>query len=194
MELGEIAKQAIETARAVCNDSVMLAKLAEAGGQSPQQVANRMLDELERQLSGVRETAVVAEADTSKLRSLLMQALKMLPEESPEEEPPAEESSDALQNIGLALESHDATDEDTANLTEAEAATMETGRRAPVIVDFQMITPGPGNKRDRHYYPADVLKRDIGVFGEAAYSLWMENNRKEQDEHHDGRGSPVAGG
>jgi hypothetical protein len=78
-------------------------------------------------------------------------------------ESPAEES-DTLQNYGLALESHDATDEDTANLTEAEAAVVETGRRAPVIVDFQMIRPGAGNKRDNHYYPADVLKRDIGVF------------------------------
>jgi len=176
MKPGEIARQAIETARAVCNDSVMLAKLAEAKGKSTQQVANRMLDELAQELE--KSTKVVeADTDMGKLRSLLAQALKMLPEESSEEEPPAEES-DALQNVGLALESHDATDEDTANLTEAEAATVETGRRAPVIVDFQMITPGPGNKKDNHYYPADVLKRDIGVFGEA--DVFATDHKAEQ--------------
>ena len=250
MELGEIAKQAIETARAVCNDSVMLAKLAEAGGQSPQQVANRMLDELEKQLGESAETqSDEAEmpgglsVDESVLGSLqdfanrVQSAFTARFETNPNDYPrdyytrdvfdsssklgavlivddhregatfavtyaqietgfdfqprgewrramltytlesPAEES-DALQNVGLALESHDATEEDTANLTEAEAATVETGRRAPVIVDFQMITPGPGNKRDRHYYPADVLKRDISVFGEA--DVFATDHKAEQ--------------
>lgn len=166
MELGEIARQAIETARAVCNDSVMLAKLAEAGGKSPQQIANRMLDELEKQLEQASET--VAESAVVKLRKLLAEALNVL----------SENGIADLCNVGLALESHDATDEDTANLTVSEAAAVETGRRAPVIVDFQMIKPGPGNKKDNHYYPADVLARDIGVFGEA--DVFATDHKAEQ--------------
>ena len=70
-----------------------------------------------------------------------------------------------MESSGLAVEvARDATDEDTAALSEAEAAAVETGRRAPVVIDFQVLTPGPGNKRDGHYYPADVVKRDIHVF------------------------------
>ena len=166
MKPGEIARQAIETARAVCNDSVMLAKLAEAQGKSPQQVANRMLDELEKQLEQANDT--VAESAAVKLRKLLAEALDVL----------GENGTADLRNVGLALASHDATDEDTANLTESEAAAVETGRRAPVIVDFQMIKPGPGNKKDNHYYPADVLARDIGVFESA--DVFATDHKAEQ--------------
>jgi len=43
-------------------------------------------------------------------------------------------------------------------------AAIESGRRAPVTVDFLVIEPGPGNKKDNHYYPAEMLRRDAGVF------------------------------
>jgi len=43
-------------------------------------------------------------------------------------------------------------------------AAIEAGRRAPVTVDFLVIEPGPGNKKDNHYYPAEMLRRDAGVF------------------------------
>lgn len=45
-----------------------------------------------------------------------------------------------------------------------ESLPVDKGRRAPVYVDFAIIKPGPGNKRDRRYYRADVLKRDAHVF------------------------------
>lgn len=47
-----------------------------------------------------------------------------------------------------------------------ETATND-GVRAPVTVDFVMIKPGAGNKKDMHWYPADVLKRDAHVFENA---------------------------
>jgi hypothetical protein len=47
---------------------------------------------------------------------------------------------------------------------EESSVVVGIGRRAPVLVDFQIIRPGPGNKRDKHFYPADVLERDIHVF------------------------------
>lgn len=43
-------------------------------------------------------------------------------------------------------------------------ATPADGNRAPLRVEFALIKPGFGNKRDNNYYPADVLKRDCGVF------------------------------
>jgi hypothetical protein len=78
----------------------------------------------------------------------------------PATQPEAEVESSG-QAVGIA---RDATAEDTATLSEAEAAVVEAGRRAPVIIDFQVLTPGPGNKKDNHYYPAEVVERDIHVF------------------------------
>jgi hypothetical protein len=70
-----------------------------------------------------------------------------------------------MESDGMAVElARDATEEDTATLSEAETAVIEAGRRAPVVVDFQILQPGPGNKKDNHYYPAEVVKRDIHVF------------------------------
>lgn len=72
------------------------------------------------------------------------------------------ESSD-LHADGAAVEvARDATE---ADLSEAGVQAAENGRRAPVVVKFRILNPGPGNKRDGHYYPADVLERDIHVFG-----------------------------
>jgi len=34
----------------------------------------------------------------------------------------------------------------------------------PLHLDVALITPGWGNKRDNHYYPTDVVRRDAGVF------------------------------
>jgi len=36
--------------------------------------------------------------------------------------------------------------------------------RAPVEINMRIIKPGAGNKKDNHWYPADVLKRDAHVF------------------------------
>jgi len=34
----------------------------------------------------------------------------------------------------------------------------------PLTLDVALIEPGPGNAHDRHYYPAEVLRRDAKVF------------------------------
>lgn len=58
VEMTIAQQQAIETARAVVNDSKMLAQVAEAKGVSPQQAANKMLDELERELAEAKMKTV----------------------------------------------------------------------------------------------------------------------------------------
>lgn len=42
--------------------------------------------------------------------------------------------------------------------------TAGEGRRAPVVVDLQIIKPGPGNEENRHYWPPDTLKDYAHVF------------------------------
>lgn len=86
--------------------------------------------------------------------------------QSPDDDAPADdmpEAEDIGEADGAAVVVRDATELELAELD----AAVETGRRAPVVVDFQMIEPGPGNKRDNHYYPADMLERDSHVFNSA---------------------------
>jgi len=228
-----IAQQAIETARALVNDSAMLAKLAEARGKTPQRVANRMLDDLEQQLKaegaepaatseaamgesyGEDEVyipgAIVSFADlqtaeqtneaAERMRVLTYQfkelvsnimfssdvkdkagALRTLTDEfagliedkigdveqagSGEPEPPEPPEMPEMGEVFTESAGNVSGLEDfTGDLAELgiEAA-IETGRRAPVLVDFQVIEPGPGNKQDNHYYPAEMLRRDAPVF------------------------------
>jgi hypothetical protein len=81
---------------------------------------------------------------------------------------------------GIAVEvARDATE---ADLSEAGIqAAIESGRRAPVVVDFRILNPGPGNKRDNRYYPANVVKRDIHVF-EGADVFATDHKDKERSE------------
>jgi hypothetical protein len=56
----------------------------------------------------------------------------------------------------------------TALATE-QIATLSEGLdadnpRRPVVVDLRIIKPGPGNTRSNHFYPAETLRRDAGVF------------------------------
>lgn len=94
----------------------------------------------------------------------------------------AKPAGDAMESTGQAVEvARDATEEDTANLSESEVAVIETGRRAPVIVDFQILQPGPGNNRDNRYYPANVVERDIHVF-EGVDVFATDHQEKERSE------------
>lgn len=45
----------------------------------------------------------------------------------------------------------------------SEGAALEDGQ-GPLTLKVKLIEPGFGNKRDGHYYPADILKRDAHVF------------------------------
>ena len=78
---------------------------------------------------------------------------------------PVDESG-KIGEIAEAQDVRDAPDAILAELAENNVA-VETGRRAPVLVDFQILKPGPGNKKDNHFYPADVVERDIHVFERA---------------------------
>lgn len=81
-----------------------------------------------------------------------------------DEETTTEEVAEfAEAEIGQALSIADITETDVTALGISEAD-LGTGRRAPVLIDFQIITPGPGNKKNNHYYPKSVLKRDAGIF------------------------------
>ncbi len=41
---------------------------------------------------------------------------------------------------------------------------QENDSRAPLLLDLQIIQPGPGNGKDKRWYPADMLKRDAHIF------------------------------
>ena len=98
-----------------------------------------------------------------------------------EEKQPNDATAEQLGELsadGMAVKvARDATE---ADLSEVEAA-IETGRRAPVVVDFQILQPGPGNKRDNRYYPASVAERDIHVF-EGVDIFATDHNNKERSE------------
>jgi hypothetical protein len=62
-------------------------------------------------------------------------------------------------------------------LLEAEPAASST--RAPLSLNVRLITPGWGNIKDRHWYGADVLKRDAKVFeGVKMYATDHRDNEK----------------
>ena len=58
----------------------------------------------------------------------------------------------------------------------AEALPAADGNRAPLLVDVALIKPGWGNKADNHYYPAEMLKRDAGVF--EGVKMYTTNHRE----------------
>ena len=45
-----------------------------------------------------------------------------------------------------------------------ETDKVANGPRAPLLMNVALIRPGFGNKKDNHYYPREVLKRDAGIF------------------------------
>lgn len=99
-----------------------------------------------------------------------------------EEETSTEEVAEfAEAEIGQALSIADITETDAIALGISETD-MGAGRRAPVLIDFQIITPGPGNKKHNHYYPKSVLERDAGVFDgvDVFVTDHKENERSER--------------
>lgn len=53
-------------------------------------------------------------------------------------------------------------------LSEADMPANGNGVREPLNLEVRLITPGWGNLKDNHYYPAEVLRRDAKVFEGAA--------------------------
>ena len=106
------------------------------------------MDERETNPNAEQGKGMVAQA-----RALIEQALALLSETeetAPEPAPVAE--ADA------ALSEHA-----TGRVIAIEEAETTTGL-VPLTLDVAVIEPGPGNAQDKHYYPAEVLRRDAGVF------------------------------
>jgi hypothetical protein len=156
-DIRQIARSAIETALAVVNES----------GEITRARANTLLYALEADLERAK-APTIAEASVFDIGGERVTLQELIAAYGVQEQRSELNGEVAVETDGVAVEvARDATDEDTASLSESEAAVVETGRRAPVVVDFQILEPGPGNRRDNHYYPADVLERDIHVFGGA---------------------------
>lgn len=75
----------------------------------------------------------------------------------------------------------------------SETITPGTGTRSPVIVDFELIRPGPGNKRDRHYYSPAVLKRDASVFKGVDIFVTDHKEKERSERTKVGRVREIAG-
>ena len=140
--------------------------------------------QLTRQFQTLFENVMYSDEVDDKLGAVrgLVDELAMLMGETPaEEKQPNDATAEQLGELsadGMAVKvARDATE---ADLSEVEAA-IETGRRAPVVVDFQILQPGPGNKRDNRYYPASVAERDIHVF-EGVDIFATDHNNKERSE------------
>jgi len=87
------------------------------------------------------------------------------------------EHLEAMRQIVARLQERDNEAEQVAESALSEASTghaiaieekqINNGRIVPMTLDVAIIEPGPGNPADNHYYPAEVLRRDAGVFKEA---------------------------
>ncbi len=92
-----------------------------------------------------------SESAVAQARNLIERALSLLAEiEAPGNgngpEPMTESLSESVAGRVIAIE-------------ESEATSL-----VPLTLDVALIEPGAGNKQDGHYYPAEVLRRDAGVF------------------------------
>jgi hypothetical protein len=66
----------------------------------------------------------------------------------------------------------------TGHVIAIEEAEIDTGKLTPLTLDVAVIEPGPGNARDSHYYPREVLRRDAGVFKGA--KMYASDHREEE--------------
>lgn len=66
-------------------------------------------------------------------------------------------------------------------LSEAEPQAADNPNREPLRVEFALIKPGFGNKKDNNYYPAEMLKRDCHVF-EGVKMYTTDHNQGEKSE------------
>lgn len=65
----------------------------------------------------------------------------------------------------------------TGHVIAVEEAETPTKNLVPMTLDVVLIEPGPGNAQDGHFYPAEVLRRDAGVFKGA--KMFATDHRQE---------------
>ena len=76
-------------------------------------------------------------------------------------------------------ESAETAAEELAESESGQAVSLvEVADGPPAVVDVEIIQPGWGNTRDNHFYPAEVLARDAGVFKGA--KMYATDHKPEQ--------------
>jgi hypothetical protein len=131
-------------------------------------------DEAKAQMAALyaTEESDMKETPIEQVRSLIEQALAILSnlqEVKPDTLPDAvaEQSTSTL------------TETATGHVIGIEEKEVNTGKLTPLSLNIAVIEPGPGNAKDGHYYPADVLRRDAGVFkGAKMYASDHRENEK----------------
>ena len=96
-----------------------------------------------------------SESAVEQARNLIEQALSLLDSLKPDENVVSEHNNSELAEAS------------TGHAIAIEERQVDNGRIVPMTLDIAVIEPGPGNPADNHYYPAEVLRRDAGVFKEA---------------------------
>jgi hypothetical protein len=88
------------------------------------------------------------------------------PPVTPPETPPAGEVEPSEGTGSIPAEMSEAVFGHALRLVEDDPAISPpvSGSIVPMAVDVAFIEPGWGNEQDKHYYPAEVLKRDAHVF------------------------------
>ena len=66
----------------------------------------------------------------------------------------------------------------TGHVIGIEEAEVDNGKLTPLSLNVAVIEPGPGNAKDGHFYPAEVLKRDASVFKGA--HMFATDHRQEE--------------
>jgi len=129
---------------------------------------------------------------------LVERAMGELPasaEETPEEQPAAQAAEEpetmpgeadqptapVAQGDELAEASFSESDAGAAIAIAEDNQPEQNGVRAPLKLDVRLIKPGFGNKRDNHYYPPEVLRRDAHVF-EGAKMYVTDHRQGEKSE------------
>jgi len=67
---------------------------------------------------------------------------------------------------------------EAGTIAELEPSQGDGDRRRPVALMVRLLTPGPGNPKDRHYYPPEVVRRDAHVFEGA--KMFLTDHRPEE--------------
>lgn len=137
--------------------SEMLKALTEASGEMITVVGDlrAAIDALELGDSGAQVMAVMDELEA--MLAPTSDEEEPEPETEAGEEPATEETPDP-EPVAEAI-----TESLTGSIQIVEAE-PPASPRDPLAIKMRLIKAGPGNPKDKHYYPGDVLRRDAHVF------------------------------
>lgn len=149
-----------------CDEFIWLMYGGSEGDVWADSVANRLaagkVDENKTEVKSMNKTELLAAID----------ALGMMVAELPDDDEPMDVEGDAAQSSADDPAPNDAeietAESDVTELAEIDSGAVvsivekadEPGELVPLALDVVVIQPGLGNKRDRNYYSAEMLKRD----------------------------------